>query len=141
MKKVWLAAFACLTVVACNNDKADEKKLMDDILATHDKVMAAEDKAMTNKIVIDSLLKVDRFAPLDAVNQKEAFKVQSASLNAADEAMENWMHKFDPDYKGKSHQDVIKYLTEQKKQIMHIDSLLRTSIVQSTEVLSKYKKP
>jgi hypothetical protein len=141
MKKVWLAAFACLTVVACNNDKADEKKLMDDILATHDKVMQAEDKAMTNKIVIDSLLKVDKFAPLDAANQKADFKAQSASLSAADEAMENWMHKFDPDYKGKSHEDVMKYLAEQKKQITHIDSLLHTSIVQSSQVLSKYKKP
>ncbi|WCT14994.1 hypothetical protein [Mucilaginibacter jinjuensis] len=141
MKKVWLAAFACLTVVACNNDKADEKKLMDDILATHDKVMQAEDKAMTNKIVIDSLLKVDKFAPVDAVNQKEEFKTQSAKLSAADEAMENWMHKFDPEYKGKSHDDVMKYLAEQKKQIMHIDSLLNTSITQSTQVLSKYKKP
>lgn len=141
MRKIWLAAFASLTIAACNNDKADEKKLMDDILATHDKVMAAEDKAMTNKIVIDSLLKVDKFAPLDAVNQKEQFKAQSASLTAADEAMENWMHKFDPEYKGKSHDDVMKYLNEQKKQIVQIDSLLHTSIVQSTQVLSKYKKP
>ncbi|OKS85827.1 hypothetical protein [Mucilaginibacter polytrichastri] len=140
MKKIWLAAFACLTVVACSNDKAEEKKLMDDILATHDKVMAAEDKAMTNKIVIDSLLKINQFIPLDSAAQKAAFKTQSANLNAADEAMENWMHKFDPEYKGKSHADVMQYLNNQKKQIMQIDSQLNSSIAQSSQVLSKYKK-
>ncbi len=140
MKKVWLAAFTCLTVAACNNDKADEKKLMDDILATHDKVMAAEDKAMTNKIVIDSLLKANLFAAPDSAVQKAGFKTQSANLSAADEAMENWMHKFDPGYKGKSHDDVMAYLNEQKKQIMQIDSQLNISIAQSSQVLSKYKK-
>jgi len=140
MKKTWLAAFASLTIVACNNDKADEKKLMDDILATHDKVMAAEDKAMNNKMLIDSMLKVNKFAPLDSVAQKADFKTQSANLAAADEAMENWMHKFDPDYKGKSHADVMEYLNSQKKQIVQIDSQLNTSITSSSQVLSKYKK-
>lgn len=140
MKKIWLLALACLAVAACSDDKAEEKKLMDGILATHDKVMATEDKAMTNKIQIDSLLKLDKFAPQDSALLKADFKTQSANLKAADEAMEDWMHKFDPDYKGKSHADVMEYLNIQNKEINKIDSQLNSSVNLSTKALAKYKQ-
>ncbi|NCD71779.1 hypothetical protein [Mucilaginibacter agri] len=140
MKKIWLLALTCVTIVACSDDKAEEKKSMDGILATHDKVMAAEDKAMTNKIQIDSLLKLDKFAPQDSAALKAEFRTQSSNLKTADEAMEDWMHKFDPDYKGKSHADVMEYLNTQNIQINKIDSQLNSSIDLSTKALAKYKQ-
>jgi hypothetical protein len=139
MRKLGLIAFACLALAACSNDKAEEKKLMDNILATHDKVMSAEDKAMSNKMQIDSLLKLNKFAPQDSAQQKAEFKTQSTNLKTADEAMEDWMHKFDPDYKGKSHADVLQYLNTQNQQITKIDSQLSTAIDQSNKALAKYK--
>lgn len=138
MKKTLFAALVCLTFFACNNDKAEEKKAMDDILATHEKVMAVEDKAMANKIKLDSLAKLKTAAP-DSSAQKAALTAQSVKLNIANEHMENWMHQFDPDYKGKSHADAMRYLDSQKVQIEKINAQLNDAIKQSDKFLADHK--
>ena len=54
--------------------------------------------------------------------------------------MENWMQKFDPEQANKSSDEKVAYLTDQKKQIMTIDSLMNTAINKSTEYLNTIKK-
>lgn len=139
MKKLILAASACLIMAACNNNKGDEKKVMDDILKTHEKVMADDDHAVNNKMLIDSLLKTYKFPAQDSAN-KAQLATLSSNLGKADDAMSEWMHKFDPEYKGTSHTDVMNYLTSQRAQINKIDSSLSTAISNSDKALAKYKK-
>ncbi|WDF53511.1 hypothetical protein [Mucilaginibacter sp. KACC 22063] len=137
MKKMMLAAVSCLALAACNDDKGQEKKVMDDILKTHEKVMADEDHAVDNKMFIDSLIKNNK---LGDTSGKTQLSTLSTQLETADNDMSNWMQKFDPDYKGKSHADVMHYLTKQRSQINKIDSQLTDAIKQSDKALAKYKK-
>ena len=140
MKKIFFAALGCMVLLACNNDKAEEKKVMDDILATHEKVMAIEDKAVENKIHLDSLVKINQMLPANLSKPQTNFKQLSDSLNTASEGMENWMHGFDPEYKAKSHVELMKYLETQRLKINTVKGRLDSAISQSSKVLANYKK-
>jgi hypothetical protein len=61
-------------------------------------------------------------------------------LAAAEEAMENWMHNFEPDVTNKSHDQIIKYFSDQKKGIMSVDSQMNAAITESTKYLSNRSK-
>ena len=41
--------------------------------------------------------------------------------------MSDWMHKFNPEQTGKSHDEIMTYLDAQKKQITAIDSQMQSS--------------
>jgi hypothetical protein len=53
--------------------------------------------------------------------------------------MEDWMHKFDYEQKGKSDEEVISYMNGQKKLIMAIDSQLNVAVTESSAFLKKIK--
>lgn len=117
-------------------DKTQEKSGLDEILKMHDKVMGESESAMKNKILIDSLLKQKKLP--DAQGTATA---AAKELDNADNAMENWMHNFNADYAGKSHEDIVKYLQAQKKQLLSVDSQLNAAIKHSDSYLQAYKKP
>ena len=81
---------------------------------------------------------------LHSTTADTAQKAQLTSLNAellvAEQAMENWMQKFDPEQANKSSDEKVAYLTDQKKQIMTIDSLMNAAIDKSTQYLNTIKK-
>lgn len=133
MKKIVLIAVTALAISACSHDKKQEKATLDQILAIHDKVMGSDELLMKNKMQLDTLLK-----------QKTADSVEvkalSSKLTAAEDAMDGWMHKFEPDVTGKSHDQIITYYSDQKKQIMAVDSQLNTAITLSVQYLQKTKK-
>jgi hypothetical protein len=133
--KVLLAAF-CLSGVlyACSNNQEEEKKQLDEILTVHDKVMGESEQAMKNKMILDSLVR--KSSDTSKTNKPAALSNQ---LKKADEAMEDWMHKFNPDYTGKSHDEVMKYLHSQHAQLLQVDSMLTTAINQSNNYLSTAK--
>ena len=106
---------------------------MDEIMQIHNKVMASDEKLMQNKMKLDTLLKN---ANLPA---KDTAALISAKLITADGAMENWMHQFEPDPKGKSDDETASYLNDQKKQIAAIDSQITAAIAQSDKYLLKTK--
>jgi hypothetical protein len=136
MKRIFLALAMTATLFGCSNTsdkKADTKALMDEIMQIHNKVMASDEKLMQNKMKLDTLLKN---ANLPA---KDTAALISTKLVAADSAMENWMHKFEPDPKGKTDDEVTGYLNDQKKQITAIDSQITTAIAQSDKYLLKVK--
>src|SRR5665213_2531689 len=93
MKKLLIASFIGLALTACSDTKKQEKKLLDKILKVHDKVMANDDALMKNKIQLDSLLKL----PAKDTAEKVDMKALDTKLAASEEAMENWMHNFEPD--------------------------------------------
>ncbi|MDB5004078.1 MAG: hypothetical protein JWQ34_2303 [Mucilaginibacter sp.] len=135
MKKIYLFAFAILALNACKDSKADEKAILNNVIKIHDKVMGVDEQLMQNKMKLDTLL-------LEAKNNeaKEKITYLRSKLIKADSAMENWMQKFDPEQKGKTHEEIIKYLSAQKEQVIAVDSLLAGAVKESTEYLKPFKK-
>ncbi len=135
MKKLFVAAFALLALGACNSGKDQEKALQDEVIKIHDKVMGNDNRLMDNKMKIDTLLTT----VTDTTQKAELTRLQT-ELTTAEEAMENWMQGFDPEQTNKSSDEKVAYLTDQKKQIMTIDSLMNTAIDKSTQYLNTVKK-
>ena len=137
MKKTIIAAFIGLALSSCSDTKKQEKDLLDNILKVHDKVMGNDEALMKNKMQLDSLLKL----PAKDTAEKVNMKALDLKLVAAEEAMENWMHKFEPDVTGKSHDEIMNYYNSQKKGIMSVDSQINVAVTESNKYLSnKLKK-
>jgi hypothetical protein len=136
MKKLLYAAFIGLTLSACSDTKKQEKDLLDKILKIHDKVMGNDEALMKNKMQLDSLLKL----PAKDTAEKVNMKALDIKLQASEEAMENWMHNFEPDVTNKSHDEIIKYYSAQQKGIMSVDSQMNVAITESNKYLSNRKK-
>ena len=135
MKRSVLALFTAVFFFSCADNTKQEKNLLNDILKVHDKVMNKDEIMMKNKSKLDSLLKMKA---KDTAENKNIRGID-LRLTAAGEAMENWMNKFQPDMTGKSHDEVMKYYTDQKKQVMSIDSQVNVAIDESNKYLSTHK--
>jgi hypothetical protein len=125
-----ITVFTLLLFTAC--DKDQEKTLLNDIIKIHDKVMGNDEALMKDKMTLDTLLSKG----IDTAKTR-SLKLQ---LDAADNTMETWMKNFDPEQKGKSHDEIMIYLTKQKAQIIVVDSTLSAGIKQSDEYLKNLKK-
>ena len=135
MKKLLIVVFAVFALSACNDGKDQEKALQDEVIKVHDKVMGDDNKLMDNKMKIDTLINTTP----DTAKKAELTHLK-AELMVAEQAMENWMQNFDPEKGSKSHEEKVTYLTDQKKQIMTIDSLMNAAIDKSTQYLNTLKK-
>lgn len=135
MKKLIIAAFTLFALSACNNGKNQEKALQDEVIKIHDKVMGADNRLMENKMKIDTLITTTT----DTAQKTQLVRL-NAELMVAEQAMENWMQKFDPEQANKSSDEKVAYLTDQKKQIITIDSLMNAAIEKSTQYLNTIKK-
>ncbi|MGZ3765699.1 MAG: hypothetical protein ACXVB0_11235 [Mucilaginibacter sp.] len=136
MKKIFIAAFIGLAFCACSDTKKQEMDLRDSILKVHDKVMGNDEALMKNKTLLDSLLRL----PASDTAAKAKMKALDLKLMAAEDAMDTWMHKFEPDVTGKSHDEIMKYYDAQKKGILSVDSLMNNAIKASGAYLSTKQK-
>lgn len=132
MKKILLALFAAVALTACNDTKKQEKELLNQVITIHDKVMAGDEELMKNKMLLDSLVK----HPSPKINQDTA-KAYLKQINDADNAMSDWMHHFDAENKGKSHEEIMNYLDEQKKLIIKIDTQIAAAVAGSTKYITQ----
>jgi hypothetical protein len=133
MKKILFLAFAVTALVSCSDHKAEEKAALNDVIKIHDKVMADDEQLNNNKMQLDTLAKQNSFV------KKDSAMILNVKLNSAETLMDNWMHSFNPDHTGKSHEETMDYLGTQKKQIMAIDSQLSSAVKESTLFLKKAK--
>jgi uncharacterized lipoprotein NlpE involved in copper resistance len=139
MKKPYiLLAVIIVGLVACNNDQGQEKALRDEVIAVHDEIMGKEDYLMRNKMKMDTILRPENNTY--SVEDKVTIGAVRFKLMAADEAMSTWMQRFDPELKGKTHEEKMKYYAEQKKAVMAIDSQMTTAIEASDKYLKDVKK-
>ncbi len=130
-----LFAVTTLLLSACTDTKQQEKDALNAVIEVHDEAMTLDEKAINNKQIIDGLLKDKK------ITGDTATAVQlSKDLNAADESMENWMHQFSPDNTGKSHEQVMTYMADQKKMVIKVNQRLDSVIKRSDEFLRPYKK-
>lgn len=142
--KLIIAAFL-LIFAACKDTKSDEKKLEAEVMDMHEKVMADGETAMQNKMQLDTLiLKKDSvkkaFPALDTSVENKTMRTLSSRILKTDDAMSDWMHNYNPDFRGKSHQEIINYLAQQKKQVSQINAQYNAVIQSSNHYLLKYKK-
>jgi hypothetical protein len=134
MKKIILAAFLSFALFSCTDTKKQEKDLLAEVIKIHDVVMAKDELIMSNKMQLDTLIKENKHPKLNA----EATKL-ATGLDSADAKMENWMHNFDAENKGKSHDEIMAYLTDQKKKIQAVDEQLNASVAASSKFIKQNK--
>jgi thioester reductase-like protein len=134
MKKIIAAALLSIALFSCTDTKKQEKDLLNDVIKTHDRVMSKDELIMINKMQLDTLLKETK----DTAFKAAAIKL-ATELETADAKMENWMHNFDAENKNKSHEEIMTYLTDQKKQIESIDKQLSTAITSSNNLIKQSK--
>jgi hypothetical protein len=133
-KKIFLIAAAALTLAGCTDHKGEEKTLLADVLKYHDKVMADDGIIMKNKMQLKGLA-----ASSTTPGVKDSVVRYSKQLDNADDAMMTWMNKFNPDFTGKPHNEIMAYLNTQKKLIAQIDSQLNRAITASNKYITQIK--
>ncbi len=135
MRKIFLFAFAALALTACKDSKTEEKAVLNDVIKIHDSVMTYDDQLMHNKMQLDTFLTA-------AKNEEAKYRIKDliGQLNKADSSMSDWMNKFDAIQKGKSHEEIMNYLSAQKKQVSVIDSVVKHAVNESAEYLKPFKK-
>lgn len=139
--KFYLFITVCLTaasITACNgggDEKQQEKQQQDTILKMHDAMMDKDELLLTNKNKLDTLLKK---YPTDTAKTHQ-ISTLIKQVEQADDAMQTWMHQFNPDYTGKTHVQIMEYLKSQQRQIIAVDSLLNAATDASTKFLPAVK--
>lgn len=134
MKKILAAILLCCIIFSCTDTKKQEKDLFNEVIKVHDEVMSKEQLIMTNKMQLDTLIKDSVSAEVTA-----AAKKHTAELDSADARMEDWMHNFDAENKGKSHDEIMAYLTDQKKKIDAIDSSFNVTVAAAAKFIKQNK--
>lgn len=132
MKKHLFAAAGIALLLGCTDTKKQEKDLLNQVIAVHDKVMANDEQLMKNKMLLDSLVK-NNAANINI----DTAKVYLKQVDDADSVMSDWMHKFDAENKGKSHQEIMDYLEGQKKLISKIDTQINVAVAGSTKYITQ----
>jgi len=133
MKKLLFILFAASTLYSCTDRKGEKKVIMEDVMKVHEKVMEVEGQVIANRMKLDTLITQNKIAA------KDSAEMLVKKMSAAEDAMEDWMHKFDYEQKGKSDDDVITYMNTQKKLIMAIDSQLNLAVKESGTYLKNVK--
>jgi hypothetical protein len=129
-KKLFIPLLACVALLGCNDDKKQEQTLLNDVIKTHDKLMVDDGVIMKNKMLLKAMPVTDA---------KDSVVFYTKSLDDADNSMMNWMNKFNPDFTGKTHEQVMTYLNTQRVEIAKIDSQINVTLAKSNSYLSKNK--
>lgn len=132
--KIIALAITGMAFSACSDNKKQEQDLLNQVIKLHDEVMAKDEQAVKNKMQLDSLIKTNR------VTNKDSATVVVNNLSNADKAMEDWMHQFTADNSGKPHDEVMRYLNDQKKKLIAVDSQVNQAVNQSNTYISTLKK-
>src|ERR1700761_3895682 len=136
MKKILLAAFVMLALNACTDTKKnDEKNALNEVIKIHDKVMGNDELLMQNKMKLDTLIKTTA----DTTKKAQIVAISNKLVNA-DKFMETWMESFDPEQKGKQHEDIMAYMARQKAQVTAVDKQIADAVNESNVYLKTVKK-
>lgn len=145
MKNILGVLFMAIVVVACNQkQETDYKVVRDEVMKFHDVVMADHGVIVNNQMKLDTLLKdlkglKSKFPEIDTLKEKEAITALIGDLTKAEDSMNDWMHKFEPDVTGKSNDVAVQYFNEEKVKIAAVDSLYKKEIGLSNVYLQKFK--
>jgi inactivated superfamily I helicase len=144
MKKISGMFMLVLAFTSCKQ-QADYKATRDQVIKVHDVVMADHGKVVDQQLKLGEMLKnmsaVKANNPqLDTLKEKDSISVVRDRLNVAEEAMNTWMHEFEPDVTGKSNDEAVAYFEAEKLKIQQVDSLFKAELKRAEAYLSKFKK-
>ena len=144
IKKIFLALLLIISFAACNNKEAEEI-LMANIMEVHDDLMKKGDNIMQNKESLNKLLAStanadSASASLDTENFHQRVNLLNKDLTMADEAMMNWMNNFNPNFDGKTHEQIIAYLNKQQAEILKVELKTEKALKTSNAFLEKHIK-
>jgi len=125
---------SALLLSACTDTKKQEKEALNEVIKVHDEAMAKSEQAIKNKMLLDSMGKAN--TPL----QKTDINTIISNLTSTDKAMEDWMHQFNADYTGKTHEEVMQYLADQKKKVRQVNNQLAAAVNQSNQFIAIHQK-
>ena len=146
MRNIVLFLFVGI-VLGCTQQKKtnDYKIVRDEVMQFHDVVMKDQSVLVSNQMKLDTLsknlkdLKLD-YPEIDTLKEAAGLKKLVADLTVADDAMNDWMHQFEPDVSGLSNEQAIAYFKAEKQKIASIDSVYKKEIKASSEYLQRFKK-
>lgn len=124
-----LLACSCFSLQACHSNKADTD-LRKQVRSLHDTLMDLDGKAMSNKMMLDSVAKT-------MPKQADSAKMYSQHLGMLSDSMMDWMHHFDATQQGKSAEEANAYFTSQKAMLTKMDSSYKAELKTSGEYLKK----
>lgn len=133
MKKILFALLTIALLTGCGNEKAQENALLDSVKDAHDKVMSDDDMTMKVK---------GRLKLLSAHKPelKDSITFYLKKLDDNDNVMMDWMNKFNPDFTGKSHEQIMSYLKIQKREVMQVDSQIKQGSHQAVDFVLRNSK-
>lgn len=145
MIRKMIAVLALATIAMSCTQTGDYKAKRDEVMKFHDVVMEDHGKLVDNMMKLDTMIKTlpalkEKFPAIDTVKEKAAMKETQARLNKAEDLMNDWMHKFEPDITGKSNEEAVQYFKAERLKIGKIDSLYKAEIKSSGAYLSQFKK-
>ncbi len=133
-----------IAFAACK-PQADYKTKRDEVIKLHDVVMADQGKVVSREIQITDILKdlrtlKNKNPHIDTLVEKDSLHIIHGRLSKADEAMNDWMHQFEPDVTGKSNEEAVQYFEAEKVKIQKVDTLFKQEIKAADAYLSKFKR-
>lgn len=144
MKRYAIAVLVPLVIQACSSSP-DYKEARAEALELHDKVMVDSEKAIRNRMKLDTLSsKMDSLKQarpeMDTTQASRSIVALKSRLDSADEQMSTWMRAFDAELGEKSHDEAVAYFQDEQKKIKALDSVYANVLKDSDRFLSELKE-
>ncbi|TFF39726.1 hypothetical protein [Mucilaginibacter psychrotolerans] len=143
-KKIkYLLIVTTLAFSACKNEP-DYKIVRQQVLDHHDQIMIGSEKAMNNKMQLDTLAKYglakfkQQQPALDTTAELQQIHLLIKKLNKADDRMSEWMQNFKTDVDGKTNAEAVKYFNSENRKIRELDSIYTAVLNESDGYLQKF---
>jgi hypothetical protein len=134
----------CAAMITGCKSEPDYKAVRQEVMDLHDKVMGDGEKAVKNKMVLDTLARVKLKElkmgkpDLDTTEEKRNISLLITKLTKADDNMMDWMHNFQPDIEGKSNAEAVKYFQVEMGKIKKLDGEYKQALDESDAYLKKF---
>jgi PBP1b-binding outer membrane lipoprotein LpoB len=77
MKKIIAATILSFVLFSCTDNKKQEKDLLNEVIKTHDRVMAKDELIMINKMQLDTLIKENKIPEITKAVATKLSKLDS----------------------------------------------------------------
>ncbi|MBL3656613.1 hypothetical protein [Fulvivirga sediminis] len=155
MKKIQIIVFILLSVIACKKgkftenrdieienkevppEKRAEKDLYDEVMDVHDEAMPKMDRLMKLKGQLQEKYDIGKDQEKATENDLEKYHEAIKKLEKADEAMMEWMHKFEPQEDNTDHDKVMEYYQDQKESIIKVNEQMEEAMKNAEATLNQ----
>jgi hypothetical protein len=129
-------ALSILGIISCrptvNPEKEQEKAVLNDIMAVHDKVMPqmGELNTLQQKLYADAKHVTD-------ATLKQTYTSAAEKLEKADDAMMDWMGQFKGSFEGMTHDQIMTYLNTQKVKVSEMQLIFDKNMQEAKQLFEK----